>query len=36
MDIREIEWGSMDWFDLAVVRNQWRALSNTVRKLRVP
>jgi hypothetical protein len=26
----------MDWIDLAQVRNQWRALVNTVMNLRVP
>jgi hypothetical protein len=36
MDLREIEWGGMDWIDLAQDRDQWRALANTVRNLRVP
>jgi hypothetical protein len=35
-DLREIGWGSMDWIDLAQVRNQWRALANTVMNLWVP
>jgi hypothetical protein len=35
MDLREIEWDGMDWIDLAQVRNQWRALVNTVMNLRV-
>jgi hypothetical protein len=26
MDLREIWWGDMDWFDLAQDRDQWRAL----------
>jgi hypothetical protein len=26
----------MDWIDLALDRDQWRALMNTVIKLRVP
>jgi hypothetical protein len=26
MDLREIEWGDMDWIDLAQDRYQWRAL----------
>jgi hypothetical protein len=30
MDLREIEWGGMDWIDLAQDRDQWRALVNTV------
>jgi hypothetical protein len=36
MDLREIEWGSMDWIDLTQGRDQWRALMNTVMNLRVP
>jgi hypothetical protein len=36
MDQREIEWGGMDWIDLAQDRDQWMALVNTVMKLRVP
>jgi hypothetical protein len=36
MDLREIEWGGVYWIDLAQDRNQWRALVNTVMKLRVP
>jgi hypothetical protein len=35
MDLREIEWGDVDWIDLAQDRGLWRALVNTVR-LRVP
>jgi hypothetical protein len=34
--VRLIEWGVMDWIDLAQDRDQWRALVNTVMKLRVP
>jgi hypothetical protein len=34
-DIGEIGWDGMDWFDLAVDRDQWRALVNTVMNLRV-
>jgi hypothetical protein len=26
MNLREIEWGSMDWFDLPRGRDQWRTL----------
>jgi hypothetical protein len=36
MDIREIEWSDMDWIDLAQDREQWRAVVNTVKNLRVP
>jgi hypothetical protein len=30
MELREIEWGGMDWINLAQDREQWRALGNTV------
>jgi hypothetical protein len=36
MNLREIGWGGMDWTDLVQDRDQWRALVNTVMKLRVP
>jgi hypothetical protein len=36
MDLREIGWGGMDWIDLAQYKDQWRALVNIVKKLRVP
>jgi hypothetical protein len=36
MYLRGIEWGGMDWIDLAEDRDQWRALVNTVMNLRVP
>jgi hypothetical protein len=36
MDFREIEWGGMDWTDLAQDRDHKRALTNTVINLRVP
>jgi ABC-type Fe3+ transport system permease subunit len=34
--LREIGWDGMDWMNLAQDRDQWRALVNTVMKLRVP
>jgi hypothetical protein len=33
---RERGWGGMDWINLHQNRGQWRALVNTVMKLRVP
>jgi transposase len=36
MDLREIGWDGMGWIDLAQDRDQWRALVNTVKNLRVP
>jgi hypothetical protein len=36
IDLREIEWGGMNWIDLTQDRDQWRALMITVIKLRVP
>jgi hypothetical protein len=36
MDLREIEFGGMDWIDVAQDRDQWRALVDTVMKLRSP
>jgi hypothetical protein len=36
MDLREIEWGDVDWIDLAEGRDQWRALVNTVMNFWVP
>jgi hypothetical protein len=36
MDLRDIQWGGMDWSDLAQERDQWRALVNTVMNLQVP
>jgi hypothetical protein len=35
MEHREIGWVGMDWIDLTQVRDQWRALVNTVMNLRV-
>jgi hypothetical protein len=36
MDLREIGWGGTDRIDLALDRDQWRALVNTAVNLRVP
>jgi hypothetical protein len=36
LDLREIEWDGMNWFDLAQDSAQWRALMNTVMNMRVP
>jgi hypothetical protein len=36
MDHREVGWGGMDRIHLAQDKDQWRALVNTVIKLRVP
>jgi hypothetical protein len=36
MDLRETEWGGMDWIDLAQDRDQWRAVVNMVMNLQVP
>jgi hypothetical protein len=35
MWILEIEWGGMDWIDLAQDRGQWRALLNMEMNLQV-
>jgi hypothetical protein len=36
MNLRGIEWGGMDWIDLALDRDQWRAVVNMVMNLWVP
>jgi hypothetical protein len=36
MDFRETGWDGIDWTDLAQVRDQWRALVNTLMNLWVP
>jgi hypothetical protein len=35
MDLEDIEWGDMDWIDLAQVRDQWQSLVNTLMNLLV-
>jgi len=36
IDVREIGREYVDWMHMAQYRDQWRALVNTVTKLRVP
>jgi hypothetical protein len=36
MDLGEVGWGDVDWIGLAWDVDQWRALVNTVMKLRAP
>ena len=36
MDLREVGGGCVDWMELALDRERWRALVSTVRNLRVP
>jgi hypothetical protein len=36
IDLREMGWVGMDWIHLAQDRDQWRALMNMAKKLRVP
>jgi hypothetical protein len=35
MDFREIAWEDLYWIHVAQVRDQWRALMNTIMNLRV-
>jgi hypothetical protein len=35
MHLREIDWGSVDWIQLAQDRDRWRVLVNRVMNLRV-
>jgi hypothetical protein len=35
-DLREMGWEGVDWIHLAQYRDQWLALVNTVKNLRVP
>jgi hypothetical protein len=34
MDHREVDWGGMDWIDLALDRNEWSVFVNKVINLR--
>jgi hypothetical protein len=36
ISLREVGWGGMDWIELAQLKDQWRAVVNTVMNLRVP
>jgi hypothetical protein len=36
MDVREIGWGDMDWFNSPEDRDQWWAPMNTLMNLRIP
>jgi hypothetical protein len=36
MNLGEVGWGDADWIGLALDRNRWRALVNSVLNLRVP
>jgi hypothetical protein len=36
INLREIGWDGMDWIDLALDRDQWRVLVNTVMDFRLP
>jgi hypothetical protein len=36
MDLQELGYGGMDWIDLALNTDRWRAVVNAVMNLRVP
>jgi hypothetical protein len=36
MDIQEVGWEGIDWIEVALDRDRWRAVVNAVMNLRVP
>jgi hypothetical protein len=36
MDLQEVEWGDMDWIDMAQDMDRWRAVVSAVMNRRVP
>ena len=36
VDLQEVEWGCMDWIDMAQDRDKWRVLLKALMNLRVP
>jgi hypothetical protein len=36
IDLREVDWEVMDWIDLALDKDRWRAVVNAVMNLQVP
>jgi hypothetical protein len=36
IDLGEIKWGGVDWIGLVQDRDKWKALVNSIMKLRVP
>jgi hypothetical protein len=36
MDLEELGWGDVEWIGVALDRNRWRVLVNSVLNLRVP
>jgi hypothetical protein len=35
MDLGEVEWGDVDWIGLAEIRNKWKVLMSSLKKIRV-